>query len=117
MADDKEEGDKEKQLLDDMESEEVLNGSPTRTKTCPFIWFSFMLASGRSVPSKDAPAAAGQVQMFSTFDPDCFYPVSQRVVSQAIIDLKLVGAEPCTSFEHPNPIPIKDIQEARGVLC
>ena len=108
LADDEEEADKEKQLLDDMESEEALNGSATRTKKCPFIWFSFMLSSGCPVPNKDAPAAAGQVQMFSTFDPDCFYPVDQKVVSRAVIELKLVGAEPCTSFEPPNPIPIKD---------
>ena len=115
LDDDEDEGDKEKQLLDNMESAEVLNGSPTQTKTCPFVWFNFLLASGRNVPSKDAPVAAGQVPMFSTYDPRCFYPVSQRVVSKALLDLKLVGIEPCTSFLHPNPIPIEDaMSKKRG---
>ena len=36
----------ETQLWNMMESEEALNGSATRNKKCPFIWFSFMLASG-----------------------------------------------------------------------
>ena len=108
LADDEDEAAEETQLWNVMESEEALNGSATRTKKCPFIWFSFMLSSGRPVPNRDGPAAVGQVRMFSRFDPDCFYPVDQRVVSQAVIDLKLVGAEPCTSFGHPNPIPIED---------
>ena len=98
-----------------MESVEALSGSATRNKKGPFIWFNFMPPSGRPTPSRDGPITVGQVQMFSTFDSDCFFPVDQRVVSQAVIDLKMVGAEPCTSFEHPNPILIEDaLSQRRG---
>ena len=61
LPDDEDEAAEETELLDDMESEEALNGSATRNKKCPFIWFSFMLPSGRPVPNKDGPAAVGQV--------------------------------------------------------
>ena len=68
----------ETRLLDAM-SVEAPSGSATRNKKCPFIWFSFMLQSGRSVPSKlgehwssKVGPSVGQVQIFSTYDSDCF---------------------------------------------
>ena len=45
LDNDEEEGEKERQLLDDMESEEALKGSATRDKKCPFLWFNFMLTA------------------------------------------------------------------------
>ena len=79
LPDDDEETAEETRLLNEMDLEEALKGSEMRDKKCPFFWYNFMLAAGRPVIAKDAPAAPEQVKILVCLTKTVLFQLTQSL--------------------------------------